>query len=111
MEFKPIHSSQLVRKGIYIVETQNGLYKGMYLTQPIFSIQFPYVVLTHVTSIKNGKTYKFSQSIFDRQDTFYNAEEYIIQIKKKSFDAREKMELRALNKILKGIVNDEFQWL
>jgi len=105
-----IHSSRLVRKGIYIVETQNGIYKGIYLTQPRFSLQFPYIVLTHVTSIKNGKKYKFPQSIFDRQDTFYNAEEYINEITNKGKKAREQMETRALDKILKGVVNDEFRW-
>jgi len=110
MELNPIHSSQLVRKGIYIVETQNGIYKGMYLTQPRFSLQFPYIVLTHVTSTKNGIKYKFPQSIFDRQDTFYNAEEYMNEIKNRGKKARENMETRALDKILKGIINDEFEW-
>jgi hypothetical protein len=107
---EPIHSSRLVRKRIYIVETQNGIYKGLYLTQPRFSLQFPYIVLKFVTSTKNGKKYKFPEAIFDRQDTFYNAEEYINEIKNKGKHAREQMELRALDKILKNLVNDEFKW-
>ena len=114
MELKSIHYTNLERKGKYIVKTENGiykgqLYKGQYFTQPQY--HFPYIVLTFVTCKKNGTLYRLSEAIFDKQDTFYNAEEYITQIKKKAFEAREQMELRALNKILKGIVNDEFQWL
>ena len=97
MKLMPIHWSDLERKRVYIVVTKCGIYKGMYLTQPRFSLQFPYIVLTHVTSTKNGKTYKFPQSIFDRQDTFYNAEEYMSKIKNQGKQARENMESRALN--------------
>jgi len=99
-----------MRKEKYVVHTQNGIYKGLYLTQPRFSLQFPYIVLKFVTSTKNGKKYKFPEVIFDRHDIFYHAEDYIDQIKNKAKKAREQMELRALNKILKGIINDEFQW-
>ena len=108
-QLRPIHYTNLERKGKYIVKTENGIYKGQYFTQPQY--YFPYIVLTFVTCKKNGTMYSLSEAIFDKQDTFYNAEEYITQIKKKAFEAREQMELRALNKILKGIVNDEFQWL
>jgi hypothetical protein len=106
---RSIHYTNLERKGKYIVKTENGIYKGQYFTQPQY--YFPYIVLTFVTCKKNGTLYSLSEAIFDKQDTFYNAEEYITQIKKKAFEAREQMELRALNKILKGVVNDEFQWL
>jgi hypothetical protein len=44
---------------------------------------------------------------FDRDDTFYDAEE----IREKAQQARQQMESRALNKILKRVVNEEFQWL
>jgi hypothetical protein len=103
---EPIHSSRLVRKKKYIVHTPNGIYKGLYLTQPQFSGQFPYIVLKFVT--KNGN--KIPEAIFDRQDIFYHAEEYETYIKKKANQAREQMELRALDKILKQVVNDDFKW-
>jgi len=103
---EPIHSSNLVRKEKYIVHTQNGIYKGLYLTQPPIS-HFPYIVLNFVT--KNGL--KFHEALFDREDIFYHAEKYEIYIKKKAFQARQQMELRALDKILKQIVNDDFKWL
>jgi len=108
-QLRPIHYTNLERKGKYIVKTENGIYKGQYFTQPQY--YFPYIVLTFVTCKKNGTMYSLSEAIFDKQDTFYNAEEYITQIKKKAFEAREQMEYRALNIILKGLINDEFQWL
>jgi hypothetical protein len=44
---------------------------------------------------------------FERDDIFYDAEE----IKENAQKARQQMECRALNKVLKQIVNEEFQWL
>ena len=108
MELKPIHFSNLERKGKYIVNTKNGIYKGIYLTQPLYF--FPYIVLSFVTKNENGKRYKFHEALFEENDIFYNAEEYITQIKKKAFEARQQMETRALDKILKGVVNEMFQW-
>jgi hypothetical protein len=110
MVLEPIHSSRLERKEKYIVHTQNGIYKGLYLTQPRFSLQFPYIVLKFVTSTKNGKKYNFPEAIFDRQDTFYHIEDYINEIKDKANKARQQMETRALNKILKNIINETFEW-
>ncbi len=107
-EVREIHFSRLERKGKYIVETENGIYKGQYFTQPLYT--FPYIVLTFVTSIKNGKKYKFHEVIFDEQDKYYDATEYITHIKQKAIYAREQMESRALDKILKRVVNEHFQW-
>jgi hypothetical protein len=109
MDLKPVHWTNLERKGVYIVDTPNGLYKGMYLTQPRY--YFPYIILTFVTSNKNGKLYKFAESLFDRHDTFYEAEHYLNEINNKAKQARQQMETRALNKILKGIVNETFEWI
>jgi hypothetical protein len=103
---EPIHSSNLVRKEKYIVHTPNGIYKGLYLTQPHFSSPFPYIVLKFVTM--NGT--KIPEALFDRHDKFYHAEEYETYIKKKATQARQHMELRALDIILKKIVNDDFIW-
>jgi hypothetical protein len=44
---------------------------------------------------------------FERHDRFYDAEE----IKENAQKARQQMESRALNKVLKQILNEEFQWL
>jgi len=43
---------------------------------------------------------------FDREDTFYDAEE----IRDNAQKARQQMEHRALNKVLKQIVNETFEW-
>lgn len=43
---------------------------------------------------------------FDRDDEFYDAKE----IRENSQKARQQMEHRALNKILKQIVNETFEW-
>ena len=57
------------------------------------------------------KNIKYLTYYFDREDTFYIAEKYINKIKDKANNARQQMETRALNKILKGIVNETFQWV
>ena len=106
MDIKPIHYSNLERKGIYIVETDKGIYKGMYLSQYRFSIPFPYIVLSQVSSTKNGTKYKCPEALFDKEDKFYDAEKYINEIKNKANHSRQQMESRALDKILKGIVNE-----
>ena len=110
MDIKPIHYTNLERKGIYIVETDKGIYKGTYFTQRRFSIPFPYVILSQVSSTKNGTKYNCPEALFDREDKFYNAEKYINEIKNKAIYARNQMETRALDKILKGIVNETFNW-
>ena len=104
----PVHYTNLERKRKYIVETTNGIYNGQYFRQPQYT--FPYIILTFVTCRKNGKLYSFSEAIFDKQDTFYHAEEYIHKIKEDAREARQQMETRALDKILKTVVNEEFQW-
>ncbi len=105
---RSIHYTNLERKGKYIVETSNGIYKGQYFTQPKYD--FPYIVLTFVSCIKNSTLYSVSEAIFDKQDTFYYAEEYIHKIKEKAREARQQMESRALDKILKSLVNEQFEW-
>jgi hypothetical protein len=46
------------------------------------------------------------EKIFFESDTYYD----LTQIREKAKRARQKMELRALDKILKRLVNEEFQW-
>jgi hypothetical protein len=109
-KISPIHWTNLIRKGIYIVETDTGLYKGMHLTQPRFRLQFNYIILSHVTLTKNGKKYKLPEALFYKEDKFYDAEMYINNIKDMANNARQNMESRALEKILKRIVNEHFEW-
>jgi len=106
---RPVHYTNLERKGKYIVETSNGIYKGQYFTQPKY--HFPYIILTFVTCKKNGRLYSLSEALFDKQDMFYDAEEYMNKIKEQSKKARQQMETRALDKILKGVVNENFNWV
>jgi len=105
-----IHYTNLERKGIYVVKKENSIYKGTYFTQRPRTFIFPYIILTHVTLIKNGEKHKIPDVLFDREDTFYDGVKYINQIKDNARKARQQMESRALNKILKGIVNEEFKW-
>ena len=44
---------------------------------------------------------------FERDDTFYDAKE----IRGNAQKARQQMECRALNKVLKQIINETFEWL
>ena len=98
--------TNLVRKGIYVVKNENGIYKGMYLRPRTL----PYIILTHVTMIKNGTKYKLSEALFDESEEFYDAEQYINEIKEKAQKAKQQMELRALDKILKRVVDENFNW-
>jgi precorrin isomerase len=70
----------------------------------------PYIILTNVTMIKNGITYKLPEALFDQSEEFYDAEQYINVIKENAQKAKQQMELRALNKILKSVVDENFKW-
>jgi len=109
-QIKPIHWTNLNRKCVYIVETENGIYKGKHLTQPVFRLQFNYIILSHVTVMKNGKKYELPDALFNKTDKFYDATQYINKIKENSRKSRQNMEARALDKILKRVVNEHFQW-
>ena len=109
MKIKEVHYSNLERKRKYIVHAANSrIYKGLFLTQPHYS--FPYIILTFVTTINNGVQYKLPDAIFDKHDKFYDAEEYLNEIKEIANNARQNMEQRALNKILKGLIDETFEW-
>ena len=99
-----MHFTNLTRKGIYIVKNENGIYKGMYLPRAL-----PYIILTHVTMIKNGIIYKLPEALFDQSEEFYDAEQYINEIKENAQKAKQQMEMRALDKILKR-VDENFKW-
>lgn len=53
----------------------------------------------------NNKKYKFTEF-----DYYYNVEEFKCELKRRSENARQQMEQRTLDKILKRLVNEEFEW-
>jgi len=53
----------------------------------------------------SNKKYKFTEF-----DYYYNIEEFECEIKRMAQNARQQMEQRTLDKILKRIVNEEFEW-
>lgn len=108
-KLRSIHYTNLERKRIYVVETSNGTYKGQYFTQSKYD--FPYIILAFVTCIKNGIMYCVSEALFDKHNTFYDEEEYMNKIKEQARQARQQMETRAIDKILKGLVNEHFHWV
>jgi hypothetical protein len=109
MKLMPIHWSYLERKRVYIVVTKCGIYKGMYLTQPR-SNNFIYIILSHVSVHKRGNLYLLPDALFNREDTYYDAEDYINKIKQNAINARQQMETRSLKIILHKLVNETFEW-
>ena len=81
------------------------LYKTNYIEENWYNNQ-----INNNFFINFGEKYKIPDVLFDREDIFYNAEKYINEIKDKARKARQRMETRALNMILKRVVNEEFQW-
>ena len=85
----------------YIVETRRGFYKGTYKKPQMY---IPYVILYNVKKDQCKK----SELIFYREDKFYDAEQYIAQLKYKAQQAQQSMEIRALNEILRQLVDENF---
>lgn len=56
-------------------------------------------------------THNNTKFIFTEFDYYYDVEEFKCEIKRSAEKARQQMEQRSLNMILKRIVNEEFQWL
>ncbi len=86
----------------YRVDTLVGIYKGIYKKRekPI-----PYVILYDVKKDQN----KMAQVTFYRQDKFYDAEQYITELKYKAQQAQQSMEKRALNQILGQLVDENIR--
>ena len=53
----------------------------------------------------NNKKYKFTDF-----DYYYDVKEFKCELKRRAEKARQQMEHRAVNIILKRVVNEEFQW-
>lgn len=85
-----------------------GVYKGEHYKGP------RYYYLWNVTVYLRGTNIKFTREdvnelgalLLDSRYQYYDLEE----IKEKSKKARQQMEQRSLNMILKRVVNEEFQW-
>lgn len=90
----------------YIVETSHGFYKGTYKKS---EMEVPYVILYNVKKDEctNDKT-TMREVIFYREDKFYDAEKYIKDLKHNAQQAQHSMETRALNKILRQLVDENF---
>jgi hypothetical protein len=96
----------LIRGKEYYIETKDlRKFKGMFFED--FMSPFGIVNLDEDISITNAWfTRDGFYHVFYTNDKYYDAEE----IRYNSQKAREQMEQRALNKILKRIVNEEFEW-
>jgi len=104
--------SHLTLKKKYIVETKRYIYKGTYVDYIMDDGYITYYFLDNVT--KKDKTscatlkpeYLTHQVYFCPTNTFYDLEE----IREKGQKARQHMEQRSLDMILKRLVNEQFQW-
>jgi len=85
----------------YIVDTPYGFYKGTY-KKPEMAI--PYVILYNVTKDKT----KMAQMFFYREDKFYDASQYITRLKYNAQQAQQSMEKRALNEILRQLIDENY---
>jgi hypothetical protein len=86
----------------YIVETKKGFYKGTYKKS---EMAIPYVILYNVKK----DDIKMAQVIFYREDKFYDAEDYIQTLKYKAQQAQQSMEKRALNEILRQLIDENYK--
>jgi hypothetical protein len=85
-----------------------GIYKGEYAKGPRHYFLWDVTVYlrnTNITFTREDEDYLGALSL-DTKDIFYDWEE----IREKSKRARQQMEQRSLNMILKRLVNEEFQW-
>jgi len=88
----------------YYIQTNDELCRKYKLI--FFSLYGPthfhhYGTSEYAWFVKKGINYQF-----ERDDNFYDAEE----IREKAQQARQQMEDRALNMILKKVVNETFKW-
>lgn len=88
----------------YIIETRNGFYKGTYKKPETY---IPYIILYNVT--KNQ--IKMAQTFFYSTDKFYDAEEYIKELKYRASQAQMSMEKRALNEILRQLIDENMDYI
>jgi hypothetical protein len=121
--WKSVHD-RLIKNHTYVVEIPyhtftrhngnrytafgKGRYKGEYAKGPRHYYLWDVTVYlrdTNITFTRDDIDYLGALSL-DSNNIFYDWEE----IREKSKRARQQMEQRALNMILKRLVNEEFQW-
>jgi len=85
-----------------------GTYRGEYAKGPTHYYLWDVTVYLRNTNIKFTRADEsyLGALCLDSRDIFYDLEE----IREKSQKARQQMEQRSLNIILKKLVNEEFQW-
>ena len=100
-----IHINNLVYNKRYCIETQknivNAIFMGSYNDKHLYFSEFK----CYNRKIKHGIFVLYIHNNFKYYD-YNNVEE----IREKSKRARQQMEQRSLNMILKRLVNEEFQW-
>lgn len=101
----------LIKNYKYVVEKDNEKCIGTYKGPNHNFVNNKFYILWDVTMhLKMAKIVTqeihLKMAIFDINDKFY----CITTIKEKAKHARQKMEKRALDKILKQLVNDDFKW-
>jgi hypothetical protein len=106
-----IDYNPLIFDKIYALDTENHIYIGTY--SGIIRDNYGCFLCLLSNIIKKDKQrHSLSEklkgiSYFSRQYTFYDVEE----IRKNAKNARQSMEKRTLDIILKKVVNENFQWL
>jgi len=85
-----------------------GEYRGEYGKGPNYYYLWDVTIYLRNTNIKftTHDDIDLSALLLNKHNQFYDIE----HIRKNSKIARQKMELRALNMILKRLVNEEFEW-
>lgn len=97
-----IHWDDLVLGKEYIIKKDGVIYKGQFYMyyRKTFDDNEP-LTFDNVTPNPENKN----------QVDFYQCNEYYDEIRYNARKARDSFEQRALNQILKRVVNEEFQWL
>jgi len=111
---KMISYRSLLKNKEYSVDSPDGIYKRMifvdydptYNLGLITGMAHEYMMWTYGTFIKYHEQTNGCYYFGGKSSVFYDSEE----VKKNAQKAREQMEQRSLNMILKRLVNEEFQW-
>ena len=108
-KFNKINHIPLIFDKIYALETETRIYIGTY--DGIIRDSYGCILCRLTRVIEKDKQGQLSKklegvSYFSREYTFYDVEE----IRKNGKKSRQTMEKRALDIILKRVINENFQW-
>ena len=87
----------------YRIKSPNGLYKGMIFCGYDYDRRDERIIRTYPVFINSTNRDCY---VFYEEDDYYDPE----KIRENAQKARQQMEQRTLNMILKRVVNEEFQW-